>query len=294
MDTPNDPSVAPAAPDDPEIAALLHFAPVRRATRRSDGWPPDRQQGFVAALASLGNVDRAAHTVGRTASGAYKVRTSAGAEGFAEAWDKALALYHVRNPRPARIGRPSRGELLAVSAAQPVEDPPEDPDEKLRAQGEAFKTLVERYLLKLRAERTARLDGRIVEADYYVRQLTFIEMMLDLGEKGPEVLDRLRRRDLHPVQIVATPMSVLLDSVRRDYWNEMDEPERPPLGELGEHDGEVSTGERCVHYPPPGADLRQWSRHHDEKAALAAEAQAAWEEKARADAEAWAKREARR
>lgn len=228
-------------PPDREIAALLDFTPVHRHTRRSDGWPPERQQGFVAALATLGNVDRAAHRFGRTASGAYKVRTSAGAEGFADAWDKALALYHIRNPKPSRVGRPSRGELLTMPAA-PHPEPPPDPQEQQRADKEVFERIVVKYFRKLGSERRARLEGRIAEADFCVRQLTSIEIILDLGGKAHDLLGRLRRRDLGPLQIAATPMSVFLDKVRRECWAEKGEPERPPLGELGAHDGEVSTG----------------------------------------------------
>lgn len=285
----------PDAPDpaalDPELEPLLGFAPVRRCTRRSDGWPPERQRGFVAALARLGNVDRAAHTVGRTASGAYKVRTSAGAEAFAAAWDGALALYHTRNPRIDRVGRPSRGELRAASAPFAPPKPPADPEERKRATLKLLEGMLHRYVLKLGQERTARLAGRIAEADYYVRQLTVIEIVLDLGGKAQETLNALVPRDMPLPAIAATPMSVLLDRLRRKYWAEGGEPERPPLGELGDHRDGISTGPPTYYTSGRDGDYDGWCRRQKEHAALAAEAQAAWEEKARADAKAWRERE---
>src|SRR5688500_470963 len=75
-------------PSRSEIDALLGFTPVDRRTRRRDGWPADVQRGFVAALAECGNAGKAAHVVGRTMSGAYKVRTAGGAESFALAWTR--------------------------------------------------------------------------------------------------------------------------------------------------------------------------------------------------------------
>jgi len=94
-------------------------------------------------------------------------------------------------------------------------------------------------------ERRARLAGRIVEADYYVRQLTWREVALDLGGRGVELLERFRK--LKPGgrptgRIVATPISLLLDQARRLYWQEEGGPERPPLPALGHHDGEVAIG----------------------------------------------------
>src|SRR5690349_2633291 len=100
------------APDDREIAALLAFPPVARRNKRHDGWTPAHQRGFVAWLALTGNVDKAAQAVGRTQSGAWTVRGSAGAEGFAEAWEAALALFHARRRATthAALRAPPSGE----------------------------------------------------------------------------------------------------------------------------------------------------------------------------------------
>lgn len=299
-----DAAVPPTRPEppDPEIEALLGFAPVVRRTRRHDGWLPDRQRGFIAALARLGNVDRAAHTVGRTASGAWKVRNSARAEPFADAWDQALALYHRRNPKPARIGRPSRGERLSLDAqeeetrAARAEAAAEKDERDERAIARA---ILKNYRLKLVAEREARLEGRIVEADFCVRQLTCIEVLLDLGSQGLDATDLLEAFRTETgesrcrLDVVATPMSLFLDRVRRDIWREKGEPERPPLAPLGDHRDGLATGPRTYFRSDRDGDLHAWEARRTRDHAIAAEAQRLWEEKARAEAEAWRQRENR-
>jgi hypothetical protein len=286
--------------DDPEVAALLNFTPVVRKCIRHDGWMPDKQRDFIRALTVLGNAEAAAIAVGGTMSGAYKLRTAAGGREFAAAWDAALTLYFDRHPRPEPKGRPSRGEILSGGGRKPWpaaptrHDPgPVDPEAEERAKEEGLDLILEKYLVKLSMERVARLEGRIVEADYYVRQLTWLEVVLDLGDRGAELLQQLRRGGLAARDIAATPMSVLLDQARRLYWREEGGPERPPMPELGESEGEVSPGPRleCQYdRERDGPDYQAGRRRQEERQALAAEAQAAWEEKARREAEAWRRR----
>ena len=71
--------------DDP-----LAFVPVPSASVRRDGWTPDRQRDFIAALAEHGGVAAAAREVGMTPQTANRLRRRAGAESFARAWDAAL------------------------------------------------------------------------------------------------------------------------------------------------------------------------------------------------------------
>lgn len=280
--------------DDPEILALLDFEPVVRKCRRRDGWTPANQRRYVVGLAETGNVDAAAQRIGRTMSGAYKVRASAGADGFAAAWDEALALHHRRNPRPPPKGRPSRGEILAGSGRSwppRAAPPPPEPEAAAREEDELLAQILEKYRLKLRAERECRLAGRIVEADFYVRQLTFIEVGMDLACNAHELYEMLSNGDLEPFRTVATPMSLLFDALRRDYWREKGEPDRQPLPELGHRHGEAALGERSYNlYDPALGDHWQWYRRRDVIAAQRAEAQRLWEEKAARDAEAWRKR----
>jgi len=268
-------------PDDAEIAALLAFAPVPRKCVRKDGWTPDNQRRFIRGVAGSGDANLAAHGVGRTARGAYELRRAAGAEGFAAAWDGAIALHQRRNPRrgPAPLPRPP------AAAPEPAAGGGAEIDD---AQWDRFLDgILVKYMMKLDRERESRLAGRIVEADFYVRQLTWLEVALDLGGKANELLMRLRRGGRHAGQIVATPMSLLLEECRRAIWARRGEPERPPPPALGEHDEEVSSGRPWWYSRERDGPEEEWRRRRTEDEQLAAEAQAAWEEKARKEAAEW-------
>ena len=73
-------------------APLPPFTPVPRAKIRHDGWTPERQRGFIEALADTGSVKAAAHRVNMTPEGAYLLRRHAAAASFRKAWEAALAL----------------------------------------------------------------------------------------------------------------------------------------------------------------------------------------------------------
>ncbi|MEO6389117.1 MAG: hypothetical protein ABIT16_10035 [Croceibacterium sp.] len=80
-------SPAPARPEPVEGAP---FTPVPRQCARHDGWTPERQRGFIEALADTGSVRHAAGSVGMAPEGAYQLRRQPGAEEFAAAWRAAL------------------------------------------------------------------------------------------------------------------------------------------------------------------------------------------------------------
>ena len=71
---------------------LPAFAPVPRQCQRHDGWTPERQRGFIEALADTGSVEAAARAVDMSSVGAYQLRRQPGAEEFRAAWETALAL----------------------------------------------------------------------------------------------------------------------------------------------------------------------------------------------------------
>lgn len=73
---------APSAPD---------FDPVPVRARR-DGWTPERQRAFIAWLARGLRPGRAAGWLGMSRKSAYALRSRAGAEEFAAAWDAAVAI----------------------------------------------------------------------------------------------------------------------------------------------------------------------------------------------------------
>lgn len=88
---------APTSEDEPEGRCDAHgfdpadykWVPVRRKPRK-DGWTPQRQQDFIAALAESGCVEHAAMIVSMSPSSCYRLRRSPGGESFARAWDVAL------------------------------------------------------------------------------------------------------------------------------------------------------------------------------------------------------------
>ena len=84
--------------DDPDLAATdlpaLHdadspFGPVPLRYRQ-DGWVPDRQGAFIAALAGCGCVDEACRAVGMSRASAYALRQRPDAQAFRLAWDAAM------------------------------------------------------------------------------------------------------------------------------------------------------------------------------------------------------------
>lgn len=68
----------------------FEWRPVIRRPR-ADGWSPEVQQAFIAALARTGIVERACEEVGMSVRSAYNLRNAAGGEGFARAWAAVLA-----------------------------------------------------------------------------------------------------------------------------------------------------------------------------------------------------------
>lgn len=273
---------------DAEIDALLDFTPVPRKCVRREGWNAERQRGFIAALAATGNQDLAAHEVGLTARGAYQLRKSAGAAEFADAWDGAIDLHRARN----RLDLPQSPRAARADGRSSSRRPPAEEETDPREQREFWEGLLAKYRLKLQQERECRLAGRIVEADFYVRQLTFIEIGLDLGGRADALHDLFRSGDLDVFRTIGTPMSVLLDRIRRDYWREKGEADRMPLPLLGDHDEKGAAGHGSAHRydPERDGDYKEWRARRRALEALQAEAQRLWEEKAKADAEAWAER----
>lgn len=71
---------------------LPAFTPVPRNRNRHDGWTPERQLGFIEALADTGSVRSAAMSVNMASEGAYQLRRHPEAGEFRKAWEAALAL----------------------------------------------------------------------------------------------------------------------------------------------------------------------------------------------------------
>lgn len=105
--SPDEGTPAPARLAMHDLPDFLRFAtvPVRP---RHDGWSPALQLRFILDLARGAGVDEAARRLGRSRQSAYKLREQAGAEGFAAAWDAAVAF-----------AREARGAAWAAGRASP-------------------------------------------------------------------------------------------------------------------------------------------------------------------------------
>ena len=89
----------------PAPGTLPRAVPTRA---RHDGWTPERQHDFIAALAASGCVTEAAATVGIDPRSAYRLRARPDAGIFRQAWDVALD-FAIRNLSEAAIGRALHG-----------------------------------------------------------------------------------------------------------------------------------------------------------------------------------------
>lgn len=80
------------------IPDILNFQPVVRRVN-ANGWTPEHQRAFIAALAVTGSPRQAARAVGKHAFGAEQLRTARGGKSFSDAWDAALDLARERELR---------------------------------------------------------------------------------------------------------------------------------------------------------------------------------------------------
>ena len=78
------------------LADAPEFEPVPMARIRHDGWTPERQRMFIAALCATGTVESAARSVGMSRMAAYNLRKREGAESFADAWENAIGVGRAR------------------------------------------------------------------------------------------------------------------------------------------------------------------------------------------------------
>ena len=96
-------------------APLPEFTPVPRKYRH-DGWTPERQRAFVAALADTGSVSRAAAMVNMAQANCYTLRRAPGAESFRRAWEAALD-FGVARLKDIAFERAIDGYLVPVFVA---------------------------------------------------------------------------------------------------------------------------------------------------------------------------------
>ncbi|MFC7498655.1 hypothetical protein ACFQRC_05410 [Enterovirga sp. GCM10030262] len=99
------------------IADILGFEPVPRRPH-ADGWTPEYQRAFIAALAVTGSARRAGRAIGKHAFGAEQLRTARGGRSFAAAWDAALEIH--RDREMARL----RDNLAGLASDQELRELP--------------------------------------------------------------------------------------------------------------------------------------------------------------------------
>jgi len=303
------------AGDDPFAAfgTLLDFEPVPRRKRRADGWTPEVQRAFVAALSLTGSDRAATRAVGKAQFGVDQLRRAEGNESFLAACDEAMAMAADERSRRLAEG------LRAIAAEQSGWRPPAPPwargagrrfgpplpvaeqrsaseltEREERDKLEALERVFAYYLQRLTMERRARLTGKVAEADFYVRQITVFEICVDLlgrgeGKESVATLIRDLSVDGHHLSHVAeTTMSRLLDEARRDKWAELGEPARPGLPRpdqlvVGGRDYQLIKQEVFR----GGPDREEQERAQKAEYAAAARAQVEWEARAIAEAAAW-------
>ena len=278
-----------------------------RRIARADGWTPEIQRAYVAALAVTGSQRQAAAVVRRSAYGVSQLRQAEGNAGFLAACERALEIYEEKERvrRSDSLLAAARGEAarvrprLAWSGAATRRPPPEpEPlpldDRELTAEEEALRLdllriIVHKYMLKLSEERRCRLAGRIAEADFYIRQVTMLEVSLDVLAKGDgmAVLKQARRDGHDLLTIAETELSKLLDQARRLHWEQCGDPPRPeypPRHLLDQHDG-FATEPLDVTWGGLAEDHEAQRASLEEQRAIDARAQVEWEAEARRDYE---------
>ncbi|WP_309660831.1 hypothetical protein [Sphingomonas sp.] len=306
----NDSPLTPA-----ELGDLLDFEPVVRKVKRPDGWTPELQRQFIELLAQSGSPQAACTAMDKNVTGIEALYKVPAADSFRAAWDQAVAIGRRRQgldggpphlgPVPGIQRRPSRGQAPPPPANDWAED---DDAEEVDETGihAMIVGVIGKYMAKVGQERECRLAGQVVEADFYLRQVTCLEVSLDLmvegaGKDAWREIHNVRRGGHGILQIADTFMSRLLDDARREQWREMGEPIRPentPERYLTDH-GTHRTAEPPhlgrASDPPPSVDADAWAemdmdeqqRVLDAQFRADAEEQIRWETASRAEAAEW-------
>jgi hypothetical protein len=144
------------------------------------------------------------------------------------------------------------------------------------------KDLFAMYRRKVIDEREARLAGRIVEADFTLRQLSHMEVLLELGAIVQPLIDWANGTPCQDDPLEPpwrTEITDELDAIRRTAWAEMGEPARPRVN--------LTTDPLC-RLMEEGDDFEARQAAREDAERRMAEAQRDWE--AAATSEAWALR----
>lgn len=152
-------------------AALPDFTPVPRQCQRHDGWTPDRQRRFIAALADTGSVKAAAHRVNMTPEGAYLLRRHPEATEFRKAWEAALALG-VQQLEDIALERALHGQKVPVYSYG-----------KLIGSRIVHNDRLLMFMLRNRAPSRFAADGRVAERRATIGDPAFANQLSRLKRK---------------------------------------------------------------------------------------------------------------
>jgi hypothetical protein len=301
------------------LGDLLEFSAVPRQLTRKDGWTPVLQREFIARLAQTGSPTLAVEAMGKNLNGIRKLLKAAGSDGFRAAWERAVELGEGAEAR-RRIAEQAgilerSAHLIGRSYSHGAEPAPEPQENTHERRLELVEKLIAKYQRKVGQEREARLAGEVVAADFFLRQITALEVAFDLmidgqGDSGWEMLMQARRGELNMLEIADTYMARVLDQARRDHWAAMDDPERPELWPerylIGTRAGDVRTEPletlgKCSR-APAGVDPEAWHlmsvdeqrRIYEEQHRRDAAAQVAWEAAAPIEAAKWRARQSQK
>jgi hypothetical protein len=301
-----------------DLGDLLDFKAVPRQLKRRDGWTGVLQREFIARLARTGSPTLAVEAMGKCLHGVKKLLKDPGSDGFRDAWERAVEIGEAAEARrriAEQAGIDERGAHLTAPRRRSGWDSedgfpdPVDPEEEGMSEDgkiEILARLITKFTGKVARERAARIGGRIVEADFYLRQITCLEISFDLLAEGQgmdawQAIALCRRGGHGILEIGDTVMSRLLDDARRGQWAKMGEPQRPehpPARFLTDHGDHRTEAAECLgpaSPPLPGHDPEAWAAmsYEEQKAAQieqykrdAAE-QVEWEARNAAEAAEW-------
>jgi hypothetical protein len=189
-------------------------------------------------------------------------------------------MFMLQHRKPEKYGAARKGNVPADERERAEAIRARD----LATYDEKLERLSKLYGGLVKMEREKRLEGDIVAADFYLRQLTHMEVLLELGGGGKYLLwwangGNGSGEDPHNsgVEITATAITEELDALRRQAWEAAAEPPRPNLPE----GRTLACG-----YLEGGPDAKQREARVKAARAKAAEAQWMWEEASREIVEA--------
>jgi hypothetical protein len=251
------------------------------------------QREFIARLAQTASPQLAVDAMGKNLHGIKKLLKDPGSDSFRAAWERAVELGEGVEAR-RRIAEQAeiheRSAHLTGPRGRGWEPEPDPEADGMDEDGkrELIENVLRKHALKVGLERAARLKGEVVAADFYLRQISWFEVAMDLisGHGAAfRYLHEFRCGEHYLIEIAETPMSRLLDSHRREQWAAQGEPARPEhpprryLVDRGDYSLEP------LEFTQGGEISREEQRRRFEEAHTAeAKAQVLWEASAH---EAW-------